>query len=310
MRWETTAFQWLSRATGILVSDLTLTRIAGATSSSLFRIGSRAAPKEVCFVLRVLDNADWLAREPELAEREAAALKEAERASLPAPRLVAHAAKGPGFGAPVVLMTLVPGRVDLTPANLGRWIDALADQLAAVHAHKAADFPWTFNSWVEWDLLAVPAWTRRPDLWEQAIAWARSRRRSAGERGAGDPAWVFLHRDYHPVNVLWREAAVSGIVDWINACRGPAGVDVAHCRVNLALMYGVAAAERFRLRYERAAGGGPYDPFWDVDAALNLAWPKPVYYRPWRIFGLPPIPEETLAERAEEFLRVALSRVR
>lgn len=310
VQWEAEAYRWLSGATGIPVPYLALARMEGATSSSVIRISSRAAPEGAHFVLRVVDNAVWLAQEPDLAEREAAALREAERAGLPAPRLVAYAAEGPGFGAPVVLMTFVRGRVDLCPANLNWWIDALADQLAAVHTHKAEGFPWTFESWVDWNALEVPAWTEQPDLWERAIAWARSRRRGAGRSGAPDPTWVFLHRDYHPANVLWRGKAVRGIVDWINACRGPAGVDVAHCRVNLALMFGVDAAERFRRRYERAAGGGAYDPYWDLDGILNMCLPEPVYYRPWRTFGLAPIPKVELMRRGDELLRVALSRVR
>jgi hypothetical protein len=31
------------------------------------------------------------------------------------------------------------------------------------------------------------------------------------------------------VNVLWEENGISGIADWINACMGPIGIDVAHC---------------------------------------------------------------------------------
>jgi hypothetical protein len=41
------------------------------------------------FVLRVLDNHEWLAEEPDLAAHEAAALEEAQKAGLRAPSLVA-----------------------------------------------------------------------------------------------------------------------------------------------------------------------------------------------------------------------------
>lgn len=36
----------------------------------------------------------------------------------------------------------------------------------------------------------------------------------------------FIHRDYHPTNILWVDDKVSGVVDWVNACRGPAGIDI------------------------------------------------------------------------------------
>jgi Ser/Thr protein kinase RdoA (MazF antagonist) len=59
---------------------------------------------------------------------------------------------------------------------------------------------------------------------------------------------VFLHRDYHPGNLLWNDGSLSGIVDWAFSCRGPRGVDVAHTRWNLALVDIVAAAARPVLR--------------------------------------------------------------
>ena len=39
-----------------------------------------------------------------------------------------------------------------------------------------------------------------------------------------------------------------------NACNGPAGIDVAHCAVNLSALFGVPVAEAFREAYEAVAG--------------------------------------------------------
>ena len=66
--------------------------MGGSTSSSLFRVERTDAPAAERYVLRVLDNWEWLTAEPDLASHEAAALDEAERAGLPTPRLVAYAA--------------------------------------------------------------------------------------------------------------------------------------------------------------------------------------------------------------------------
>jgi hypothetical protein len=60
---------------------------------------------------------------------------------------------------------------------------------------------------------------------------------------------VFLHRDFHPGNLLWHKGELVGIVDWAFACRGPGAVDVAHTRANLALVDGVTAADRFLEAY-------------------------------------------------------------
>ena len=233
-------------------------------------------------MLRVLDNREWLAAEPDLASHEAAALDEAQRAGLPAPRLVAYADDDVGFGAPVVLMSFLDGSVDLRPADFQGWLRALAAQLAAIHRRPADGFPWRFRSWVNRAALVTPAWSAVPRLWERAIEfWLRTEPESRA---------VFIHRDYHPTNVLWREGAVSGVVDWINACRGPAGVDVAHCRTNLAGMYGPAAADEFLAAYRDAADGFTYDPYWDLDSLLDMCLAGPSYYPPWQEFGLGAIP--------------------
>jgi hypothetical protein len=73
---------------------------------------------------------------------------------------------------------------------------------------------------------------------------------------------VFLHRDFHPGNVLWRRGTVTGVVDWASASVGPAWVDVGHCRGNL-FAYGLEAADRFTRMWQRHSGQ-PYHPVADV----------------------------------------------
>lgn len=55
---------------------------------------------------------------------------------------------------------------------------------------------------------------------------------------------AFLHRDYHPGNLLWDGGQMAGIVDWACACHGPTAVDVADTECNLMLIDGSEAAER------------------------------------------------------------------
>ena len=136
-----TALDWLGRAVGAAHGSLTIVPMGGSTSSSLFRVERTGAPAAERFVLRVLDNREWLAAEPDLASHEAAALDEAQRAGLPAPRLVAYADDDVGFGAPVVLMSFLDGSVDLRPADFQGWLRTLAAQLAAIHRHPADGFP-------------------------------------------------------------------------------------------------------------------------------------------------------------------------
>ena len=74
-------------------------------------------------------------------------------------------------------------------------------------------------------------------LWETAIEIV------AKEMPSYQPTLV--HRDYHPGNVLWVRGRCSGVVDWVSACEGPPGGDIAHCRSNLIGLAGTQAADRF-----------------------------------------------------------------
>lgn len=292
------AREWLARSIGTGTGHLDVVPMAGSTSSSLYLIRCSKGRAPQRFVLRVLDNKDWLAHEPDLAAHEAAALEEAERAGLPAPRLLAYSSDDVGFGAPVVLMSFIEGSVELRPSNVREWLEALARQLVSIHRHPARSFPWTYRSWLDRSRLVPPTWAGNPRLWERAIECVLAPRPDTGE--------VFLHRDFHPTNVLWHRGAVSGVVDWINACRGPAGVDVAHCRRNLAQMYGPPAADQFLQAYTRRAEGFEYDPYWDVESILDASLPQPAFYPPWEGFGLDFISPETLQRRMEALLERVL----
>lgn len=292
------ALAWLGEALGGDPRRFRFARLSGSTSSTLYRIECAKGPRLERYVLRLLDNGPWLAEEPDLAEHEWAALDEARRAGLKAPAPIARAGAEAGFGVPAVLMRFVEGEVRIRPDGLKAWIERMAFELAAIHAHTAVDFPWRYRSWTRKDDLTPPPWSAAPELWEAAIT-----RLLEGEPGAPTH---FLHRDYHPVNLLWLGDEISGVVDWINACLGPAGVDVAHCRTNLALMCGPDAAEQFLKAYTGFAPGFVYDPYWDFDSIFGYGMPEPAFYSPWGVFGLGRIPVEVLKERLEEHLRRAV----
>ncbi len=275
--------------------------MGGGTSSSVYLVRCHRALAPRQFVLRVLDNREWLAAEPDLAEHEAAALDEAQKAGIKAPHLVAYASEEAGFGAPVVLMSFLEGRIELRPASFQAWLEGLAAQLALNHRHTAGAFPWRFRTWVNRAILAPPPWSAIPRDWERAIEfWLQT-----------EPEIhpIFIHRDYHPLNVLWRGSAISGVVDWINACQGPAGVDVAHCRINLAQMYGPETAEAFLDAYLAAAEGFVYHPYWDIDSLLDMCLPQPTYYSPWRSFGLGPIAPAENMRRVDAYIERVMMRV-
>jgi hypothetical protein len=79
---------------------------------------------------------------------------------------------------------------------------------------------------------------------------------------------VFLHRDYHPGNVLWRRGTVSGVVDWPGASIGPPSADVGHCRGNL-FPYGLAAVVRFTKAWENLTSA-IYHPWGDIVTTIGF----------------------------------------
>jgi aminoglycoside phosphotransferase (APT) family kinase protein len=196
--------------------------------------------------------------EPGLAAREARALRLVEPAGVPIPSLLAVDPDGTEAGAPAVLMTRLPGRIDWWPSDLDRWLRHLAGLLPRIHTTPlppAGALP-PFAPYRQ-DSYRPPAWARYPQVWERAVEISRG-----PVPNTPDAPAVLLHRDFHPGNVLWRRGQVSGVVDWQAACAGPAAADVAHCRVNL-LTLGPEVAERFTGLWEQAAGAA-HHPWGDV----------------------------------------------
>ena len=193
--------------------------------------------------------------EPDPAACEARALRLAEAADVPTPALLAVDPDGTRAGVPALLMTRLPGRVDWWPSDLDRWLDRLAGLLPRIHG-TALPPGVTMPRFAPYrqDSYRPPGWARYPRVWERAVEISRG--------SAPDLPAVLLHRDFHPGNVLWCRGRVSGLVDWLGACAGPAPADVAHCRVNLLAM-GIEVTERFTVSWERVAGTA-YHPWGDV----------------------------------------------
>jgi len=288
------ARDWLARSLHLPPNQLNLTQMKGSSSSSIYLVQSTDASRPERFVLRVLDHREWLADEPDLAEHEAAVLEKVQSCGLRGPRMVAYSSDEVGFGAPVVLMSFVEGQIELRPSSPTEWLKELARELAAIHRCPVNNFKWQFKSWVIPSMLVVPAWTTIPKTWERAI--------ELFQKGRPEFRPVFLHRDYHPLNVLWNDGAISGVVDWINACQGPASVDLAHCRTNLTTMYGIEAADKFLEYYCDLTGGFEHNVYWDIDSLLNMCLPQPMFYPPWLDFGLEFMSQAAVNQRMDEYL--------
>jgi aminoglycoside phosphotransferase (APT) family kinase protein len=257
------ALRWCEAAVGGGASVVDVRPLTGGTSSAVHALDVRdGRGRTRPLVLRRFVRADWLADEPDLAPHEAAVLTVAAASPVPTPHLVAVDADGARAGAPALLMTRLEGAVVWRPAELEPFLRDLAALLPAIHATpvpsgiRLRDYsPYGLR------ISGPPPWTSRPAMWRRALA-AFQQPPQTGER-------CFIHRDFHPGNVLWRAGVVSGVVDWASASVGPPDADVGHCRMNLARVLGVAAAERFLALHRSITGAGAYSGYWDVAAALG-----------------------------------------
>lgn len=289
------ALHWAENAIGASVQSAQM--LAGSTSTTLYQV--RVADRD--YVLRLFDNTDWLAAEPDLARHEAAALGKASEIGLTSPEVVAYDEDGQTCGLPLLLMTFLPGTVELQPADFDDWLRQQAVALARIHAAPVDEFHWRYFPWYDPARFQIPAWSSVPDAWAKAIEIVK------GPQPAYRPC--FLHRDYHPVNLLWQGGQISGVVDWVNACLGPAGVDVAHCRGNLVAMYGLEAADRFLELYQTLAGDSfTYDPYWELANLVDGLPGPPGVYPPWAEFGLR-ITSEMMQQRDDAWLTSVLARL-
>lgn len=261
------SLDWVSAVTGgSRVVDVCA--LPGGTSSAVHRVTLQPSSGEPVVVVLRRYVLDWVAEEAYVPGNEASVLALLAPTAVPAPRLVAADPDGSVTGTPAILMSHLPGEVVWEPADRERWLGGLAELLAAVHAVPAAGELRDWFPYAPTPGLVPPSWTRHPRAWSRAL--------EAYATPAPSSRRVFLHRDFHPGNVLWSDGAVSGLVDWAGACAGPPEVDVAHCRFNLAVHAGdPAAADRFLALWQSMTGRDEYDPYWDLVTAVSVVGDEP-----------------------------------
>ncbi len=301
------AQRWAEAAVGRGARITAARRLRGGASSAMHAVDVvDARGRTQRLVLRRYARAGWLALEPDLAEREARVLALLDGSGVPAPRLVAVDAEGSTCDVPAVLMTRLPGRVDFVPRDMDSWLRQLAEALPAIHAvdRRARALVQPYRPYYDARSFQPPRWSPNPRLWQRAVEVLSG--------PAPRTKRCFIHRDYHPGNVLWSRGRLSGVIDWTDASSGPPQVDVAHCRLNLALLHGVAAAGRFLAAYETATGrrSGPQQPYWDLVAALDSGFAHETrVYGGWRDAGVRGLTVARLRSRLEEHVAGALARL-
>lgn len=286
---------WIQSELGGGASIRAVERLDGSTSAELYKLAVSGRPDGQEYVLRLYTKTDWLAEEPDVPLHEAANLEKLRGSGVIAPRLVALDPAGLACGLPALLMTCLPGKIELTPRDRDGWLRQMAGVLPLLHAIPLGGHRWRYRPYLDVARLQVPGWSAYPELWARAIE------RVNGPWPAFQPR--FIHRDFHPVNVLFQDGRLTGVVDWANACAGPAGIDVAWMRMNLGVMYGLDTADRFLEHCQDLMGSyWQYDPFWDLIVLVEFIVEPPSVYPPWIQFGLTSLTSWVMEERNDQWI--------
>ncbi|WP_381789543.1 phosphotransferase family protein [Streptomyces niveus] len=211
---------------------------------------------------------------------------------------------------PSLLMSLLPGGVRLGEEEAGLRTELLARQLVGIHQVRvpAGARPRAYQAWTSPDRVRLPESTERPDLWQRAVDIIR--------RDPPDYRPCFLHRDFHPGNVLFTgqgaRTEITGVVDWVETSWGPSDLDVAHCSTALALLHGPQEGMRLADRYLASGGTLSADPaahlYWRVLDALAFAPDAEKVGIPWRELGRDDLTSALLTSRLEDYLEELLRR--
>jgi aminoglycoside phosphotransferase (APT) family kinase protein len=247
-------------------------------------------------VLRRYVRRDWLAREPDLAAREASVLRRVDGMSLPTPRLLAVDSEAGHCDVPAVLSERLPGQIRVEALLPDEYFSAMAVLLPPIHAVEtdpAFERSRPYFTYADLASLQPASWSHDPASWTRVIEEA--------QRAEPATARTFIHRDFHPGNLLWQRGRVSGVVDWVNASYGPPGIDLGHCRVNCAILFGVEGADRFLSAYLEQPEAVEYEPHWDCRTLVEALGEFAFEPTQWHDVGRTELDHAAIAARLDAY---------
>ena len=213
-----------------------------------------------------------LANNPDIARDEFRLLAILADAGIAAP-LPIHVEPAGIFETPCLVVSHIDGNPAEDHPDPDALVTAMADYLARLHRidgnrRDLAFLPRTAQ-WLTDALAPAPA---VPD---ETLSETRIRQALASLPPlASDRRPALLHGDFWPGNIIWRDGAIAGAIDWEDAAIGDPVAELANARLELAWLMGPEYADRLTDRYVEATNGaiGMDDlPRWDLWAALRPA---------------------------------------
>ncbi|MER7812856.1 phosphotransferase [Streptomyces sp900116325] len=307
--WNSTR-SWVAKglAAGERIADVA--RLRGGWTSEMRRLTISGPDGRRALVLRSFVKPFYVQHAEGLLSREAAILRLLGETDVPAATVVDVDAKATCCDHPSLLMSLLRGTVRVDGHGAEQRADLLAGQLLRIHQVEvtAETRPRTWQPWTSPERVTLPESTGRPEIWRRAVDVIRQ----------APPVHkpCFLHRDFHPGNVLFDgdgdDVRISGVVDWVETSWGPADLDVAHCSTALALLHGVPLGMTFADRYVAAGGQltgeNAAHLYWRLLDALAFAPDAEKVAVPWRELGRSDLTPALLATRLEEYILALFKR--
>ena len=258
--------------------------LAGGTHAHTYLI--QTANPEQEFILREFPPGD------DAAGNEARVLDALDGLDGLAPRLLASAPGGPPPEGPWVLISRLPGLADITPADPSGFARQLGETLARIHAtthSRLAGFPRVLDRpGGSRAALHGPAASLVTASWEQLTA---------------APS-VLTHYDYWSGNTVWKDGALTGVVDWSGGALGPRGFDLGWCRLDLYLLFDQHIAATFLESYQGTSGAALHDPLlYDLWAAARSHHDVESWVPNYRDLGRVDLTARVLRERHTEWTR-------
>jgi aminoglycoside phosphotransferase (APT) family kinase protein len=279
-------------------------RLRGGWTSEMRRLNISGTGEPQSLVLRSFVKPFFVQHAEGLLTREADVLRLLSETDVPVATLRGVDATAAFCDYPSLLMSLLPGSVRLGEEAAGLRTELLARQLVSIHQVRVPveARPRVYQAWTSPDRVRLPESTGQPELWQRALDIIR--------RDPPDYRPCFLHRDFHPGNVLFTgqgaSLEVTGVVDWVETSWGPADLDVAHCSTALSLLHGVPEGMWLADRYLASGGTLSEDPaahlYWRVLDALAFAPDAEKVAVPWRELGRSDLTSALLTSRLEDYL--------
>ncbi len=220
--------------------------IPGATTAQLWRIDGS-------FVVKAFTDPSFVAAYPDCVDHSVQAMaRVATHTDLTIPAVVAADPTGESAGCPALIMTAVQGDPMDVPTR--RIFDRIIDVAEQIHTIPPGDFGWAHHRYNEPKEVSMPSWFGDQGLFKEL----------SDRSAAAFSDDVFIHRDFHPGNLLFAGDTVTGVVDWDYACVGPSGEDYGRTWLNLAADYGERISTVFASRAARRL-----DPQWVAAAWLD-----------------------------------------